>query len=117
MQVFLETERLVLRRFSMADADNLVELDGDPEVMHFITGGRPTLARRSLMTSFLRSSAITSVTRGSASGQPPGNPPDSSWAGSTSGPRRAALPARPSSGTGCASLRGARATRPKGRVR
>ncbi len=42
MQVFLETERLVLRRFTMDDVDNLVELDGDPQVMHFITGGRTT---------------------------------------------------------------------------
>jgi len=42
MQVFLETERLVLRRFTMADVDNLVELDSDPDVMHFITGGRLT---------------------------------------------------------------------------
>ena len=42
MQVFLETERLVLRRFTEADVDNLVELDGDPDVMRFITGGRST---------------------------------------------------------------------------
>ena len=42
MQVFLETERLVLRRFTAADVDHLVDLDGDPDVMHFITGGRPT---------------------------------------------------------------------------
>jgi len=42
MCVFLETERLVLRRFDAADADMLVELDSDPEVMHFITGGRTT---------------------------------------------------------------------------
>jgi RimJ/RimL family protein N-acetyltransferase len=42
MQVFLETERLVLRRFTTADADNLVELDSDPEVMRFINGGGPT---------------------------------------------------------------------------
>ena len=42
MQVFLETERLVLRRFTLDDVDNLVELDSDPEVMHFITGGRAT---------------------------------------------------------------------------
>lgn len=42
MHVFLETERLVLRRFTEADVDNLVELDGDPDVMHFINGGRPT---------------------------------------------------------------------------
>jgi RimJ/RimL family protein N-acetyltransferase len=42
MQVFLETQRLVLRRFSMNDVDNLVNLDADPDVMRFITGGVPT---------------------------------------------------------------------------
>jgi RimJ/RimL family protein N-acetyltransferase len=42
MQVFLETERLVLRQFAHDDIENLVELDGDPEVMRFINGGRPT---------------------------------------------------------------------------
>src|SRR5437660_1486103 len=42
VQVFLETERLVLREFTADDADNLVELDSDPEVMRFINGGRPT---------------------------------------------------------------------------
>ena len=42
MQIFLKTERLVLRQFTEDDVDNLVELDGDPDVMHFITGGRPT---------------------------------------------------------------------------
>jgi RimJ/RimL family protein N-acetyltransferase len=42
MEIFLETERLVLRRFTEADVDDLVELDSDPDVMHFINGGRPT---------------------------------------------------------------------------
>jgi RimJ/RimL family protein N-acetyltransferase len=42
MQIFLETERLLLRRFTEHDVDVLVELDGDPDVMRFITGGRPT---------------------------------------------------------------------------
>jgi RimJ/RimL family protein N-acetyltransferase len=42
MQVFLETERMVLRRLTPDDVDNLVELDSDPDVMHFITGGRAT---------------------------------------------------------------------------
>ena len=45
MQVFLETERLVLRQFTEDDVDNLVELDSDPDVMHFINGGRPTSRR------------------------------------------------------------------------
>ena len=42
MQIFLNTERLVLRRFTGDDIDNLVELDSDPEVMRFINGGRAT---------------------------------------------------------------------------
>ena len=42
MQVFLETERLVLRRFTMADVDNLTGLDADPDVMRFVNGGIPT---------------------------------------------------------------------------
>jgi RimJ/RimL family protein N-acetyltransferase len=50
--IFAETERLTLRRFTMADLDNLVVLDGDPEVMHFITGGRTT-SREELETDFL----------------------------------------------------------------
>jgi RimJ/RimL family protein N-acetyltransferase len=40
--IYLETERLQLRRFTAADADLLVELDSDPAVMRFLTGGRPT---------------------------------------------------------------------------
>lgn len=42
MQVLLDTERLILRRFTADDADNLVGLDGDPEVMRFLTGGNAT---------------------------------------------------------------------------
>lgn len=38
----LTTERLILRQFTNDDADLLVELDSDPEVVHFITGGRVT---------------------------------------------------------------------------
>jgi RimJ/RimL family protein N-acetyltransferase len=42
MQVFVETDRLMLRRFTEADVENLFDLDSDPEVMRFLTGGRPT---------------------------------------------------------------------------
>ena len=42
MDAFLETERLRLRRFTVADVDLLVALDADPQVMRFINGGRPT---------------------------------------------------------------------------
>ncbi|HET8842752.1 MAG TPA: GNAT family N-acetyltransferase [Ktedonobacteraceae bacterium] len=42
MHVFLETARLVLRRFTATDVDHLVDLDSDPEVMRYLNGGRPT---------------------------------------------------------------------------
>jgi RimJ/RimL family protein N-acetyltransferase len=42
MRVFLETGRLALRRFTGADVDDLVDLDGDPLVMRYLTGGIPT---------------------------------------------------------------------------
>ncbi|MER5978426.1 GNAT family N-acetyltransferase [Streptomyces sp. NPDC001857] len=42
MDTYLETERLTLRRFTAADADLLIELDSDPAVMRFLTGGTPT---------------------------------------------------------------------------
>jgi RimJ/RimL family protein N-acetyltransferase len=40
--VLLETERLILRRFTEADVDHLFALDNDPEVMRYINGGTPT---------------------------------------------------------------------------
>jgi RimJ/RimL family protein N-acetyltransferase/uncharacterized damage-inducible protein DinB len=52
VRVLLETERLVLRAFTMSDLDLVVELDGDPDVMHYITGGRPN-SREELETDFL----------------------------------------------------------------
>jgi RimJ/RimL family protein N-acetyltransferase len=42
VEVFLETERMVLRRFTTEDVDLIVELDSDPRVMRFISGGAPT---------------------------------------------------------------------------
>lgn len=41
-ETFLETGRLILRRLTEGDAEALYELDGDPEVMRFLTGGKPT---------------------------------------------------------------------------
>jgi RimJ/RimL family protein N-acetyltransferase len=58
MQVFLETERMVLRRFTAADADHLFDLDSDPEVMRFLTGGRPTpreVIQNDILPAFLHS--------------------------------------------------------------
>lgn len=45
MDVYLETERLVLRRFTADDADLLIELDSDPAVMRYLTGGQPTASQ------------------------------------------------------------------------
>ncbi|MDB5077535.1 MAG: hypothetical protein JWO42_3714, partial [Chloroflexi bacterium] len=42
MHVFLETERVLLRRFTEADVDNLFELDSDPDVMRYLSNGKPT---------------------------------------------------------------------------
>ena len=42
MHVFLETERLLLRRFTPDDVDTLSDLDSDPEVMRYVTGGATT---------------------------------------------------------------------------
>jgi RimJ/RimL family protein N-acetyltransferase len=57
MRVFLETERLVLRQFTEADVENLFELDSDPDVMRFLTGGKPTprdVIRNDTLPRFLR---------------------------------------------------------------
>jgi RimJ/RimL family protein N-acetyltransferase len=56
MRVFLETDRLILRQFTEADVDALVELDSDPDVMRFINGGRPTAReeiREDILPAFL----------------------------------------------------------------
>ncbi len=42
MRINLRTQRLVLRQFTRADTDNLVELNSDPAVMRYLTGGRST---------------------------------------------------------------------------
>ncbi|MFJ8142401.1 GNAT family N-acetyltransferase [Streptomyces sp. NPDC096013] len=42
MTTYLESERLSLRPFAAADADLLIELDSDPAVMRYLTGGAPT---------------------------------------------------------------------------
>jgi len=41
MTIRLETSRLLLRRFTEADVDNMASLHGDPEVMRYIDDGRP----------------------------------------------------------------------------
>ncbi len=42
MDNYLKTERLVLRHFTADDAELLIELDSDPAVMRYLSGGVPT---------------------------------------------------------------------------
>lgn len=53
MDAFLETDRLILRRFTDADFDRLVDLDSDPQVTRFITGGTPEFDQ-SMLDAWLR---------------------------------------------------------------
>ncbi|MFJ1706119.1 GNAT family N-acetyltransferase [Kitasatospora sp. NPDC088346] len=56
MSAYLTTERLLLRRFTAADTDLLVELDSDPQVMRYLTGGVPTpreVVERELLPGYL----------------------------------------------------------------
>jgi RimJ/RimL family protein N-acetyltransferase len=56
MQIFLETARLILRRFTEDDVENLVELDNDPEVMRYLNGGIATpreMVEQSILPRFL----------------------------------------------------------------
>jgi RimJ/RimL family protein N-acetyltransferase len=56
MLIFLQTQRFVLRRFTPADVDDLVDLDSDPDVMRFINGGRATpreVVETSILPAFL----------------------------------------------------------------
>jgi RimJ/RimL family protein N-acetyltransferase len=41
MDALLETDRLVLRRLTEADVDQLQALHNDPDVMRYLTGGEP----------------------------------------------------------------------------
>jgi len=57
IQIYLETDRILLRRFTPADVDNLVELDSDPKVMRYLSGGIATPRdeiENSILPAFLR---------------------------------------------------------------
>lgn len=43
MTEYVVSRRLVLRQFTADDADLLIELDSDPAVMRFLTGGEPSM--------------------------------------------------------------------------
>ena len=43
MKIYFETERLILRQLTEDDADNLFELDSDPDVVRFVAPQYPIL--------------------------------------------------------------------------
>ncbi len=54
---FWTTERMRLRRFAPTDLDNLVQLDSDPEVMRYLSGGAATprhVIEREILPAFMR---------------------------------------------------------------
>lgn len=58
MSRYLASDRLGLREFTDRDLENLVELDSDPEVMRYLSGGVPTpreLIETEILPRFLRS--------------------------------------------------------------
>ena len=114
MQIFLETERLQLRRFTDDDVENLVELDSDPEVMHFINGGRPTardeIENELLPAFFGHYERFAGYGFWAAVEKSTGD----SWGGSTFDQPKVLPRARSSSATGFADRPGERVMPPKG---
>lgn len=56
MTTYLATDRLTLRPFTADDADLLIELDSDPEVMRYLSGGEATpseIVREQILPSLL----------------------------------------------------------------
>lgn len=53
MQVLLETERLLLRQFTIDDVDNLFELDNDPDVVRFTPNAGRAPERNVIQTQVL----------------------------------------------------------------
>ena len=112
MNVFLETERLVLRELTDDDVDDLVELDADPEVLRWTPDEAPS--RDEVETSTCRTSAgSTRRRRASGSGRPRRRRPVRSSAGSTCAPATVTPPTSRRSGTGYVARRGARGTQPR----
>ncbi len=57
MHTLLETDRLILRGFTETDEEALFELDSDPDVMRFLSGGMPTpraILRTVILARFLQ---------------------------------------------------------------
>jgi RimJ/RimL family protein N-acetyltransferase len=110
MASVLETKRLVLRRFTDDDVDSLAELDSDPSVMRFITGGLAT-PRSEIKEEVLPDSSVTTPAGpGGASSQQTKACRGHSWAGSTCVPATETPTTKSNSDIACARTHGERAT-------
>ncbi|NUW39025.1 GNAT family N-acetyltransferase [Nonomuraea rhodomycinica] len=66
MDIYLTTDRLLLRRFTEDDADLLFELHNDPEVMRHLNGGRPVpreVITGETLPAFIRSGFFAAIER------------------------------------------------------
>jgi RimJ/RimL family protein N-acetyltransferase len=66
MQIYLETERLILRQFTEDDADHLLALDSDPEVLRYL--GTQPLANREAYRQLIRTLFLSSYAQGAGYG-------------------------------------------------
>ncbi|MGV8973086.1 MAG: GNAT family N-acetyltransferase [Rhodoglobus sp.] len=67
MDTYLQSQRVSLRRFCVDEADLLIELDSDPAVMRYLSGGEPTapeLVRERVLPSILAGYDRWAGTRG-----------------------------------------------------
>lgn len=111
MHVFLQKQRLILRRFTGTDLNNLAELDQGPEVMRFINGSRQTpreLIHDEILPGFMR---YYERFEGFGFWAVIENLPESFWDGFTSGHGQAVSQTRSNLTTGCANQRGTRVMR------
>jgi RimJ/RimL family protein N-acetyltransferase len=62
MKIFLESDRLILREFVDEDADSIIALDSDSDVMKYLTDGKPTdpdLIRNEFLPKIIQNYKIT----------------------------------------------------------
>jgi RimJ/RimL family protein N-acetyltransferase len=86
VHIYLETDRLILRRFAESDADDLFALHNDPDVMRYLNGGKPTpreVVVEETLPRFISSGYFAAIERSSGAflgwfvlGAPEGKPAD-----------------------------------------
>lgn len=68
MDIYLETDRLILRHFTDSDADDLLALHNDPDVMRHLNGGKPTpreVIVEETLPAFIRAGFLAAIEKSS----------------------------------------------------